>query len=154
VIGLLTRKLDFHFTGFDWDNGSPDPDIGSDTFSARLTGQGDAPQVASHLHYHGRRWGVAVRQRQTTDRDRRLESLTGFSGCEVGALCAAFREVPVSGICGVIDTKRETVIWWCTDQHRLQVIELSKEQWCDGALIVLLRVVCPLGASTQTATVP
>jgi hemolysin-activating ACP:hemolysin acyltransferase len=34
------------------------------------------------------------------------------------------------------------------------VIELSKEQWCDGALIVLLRVVCPLGASTQTATVP
>jgi hypothetical protein len=90
----------------------------------------------------------------TTDRDRRLESLRGFSGSEVGALCAAFREVPVSGICGVIDTKRETVIWWCTDQHRLQVIELSKEQWCDGALIVLLRVVCPLGASTQTATVP
>jgi hypothetical protein len=89
VIGLLTRKLDFHFTGFDWDNGSPDPDIGSDTFSARLTGQGDAPQVASHLHYHGRRWSVAVRQRQTTHRDRRLESLTGFSGCEVGALCAA-----------------------------------------------------------------
>ena len=39
--------------GFDWDNGSPDPDIGSDTFSARLTGQGDAPQVASHLHHHG-----------------------------------------------------------------------------------------------------
>ncbi len=90
----------------------------------------------------------------TTDRDRRLESLRGFSGSEVGALCAAFREVPVSGICGVIDTKRETVIWWCVDQHRLQVIELSKEQWCDGALIVLLRVVCPLGASTQTATVP
>ena len=28
--------------GFDWDNCSPDPDIGSDTFGARLTGQGDA----------------------------------------------------------------------------------------------------------------
>lgn len=69
--------------GFAWDNRSPDPDVGSDTFSARWTGQGEAPQAASHLHYHGRRWGVAVRERQTTDQDRRLESLTGYSGCEV-----------------------------------------------------------------------
>jgi hypothetical protein len=41
----------------------------------------------------------------------------------------------------VFDTKHEIVISCCIEQHRLQVIEPSKGQWCDGALIVLQRMV-------------
>lgn len=64
--------------GFDWYNGSPDPNVGADTFSARWTGQGETPREASHLHYHGRRRGVPARERQTTDRNRGLGSSAGF----------------------------------------------------------------------------
>ena len=58
-----------------------------------------------------------------------MEPLTGFPDCEVGAFRPASGEVPVTGICGLFDTKRGTLIWWRIDQHRLQVIELSR---CSG----------------------
>ena len=57
------------------------------------------------------------RERQATDRGRRLEPLTGFSGCEIGAFRPASEEVSGTGVCGVFDTKRGTLISWCIDQH-------------------------------------
>ena len=68
----------YRTVGFDWYNGSPDPNVGADTFSARWTGQGETPREASHLHYHGRRRGVPARERQTPDRNRGLGSSAGF----------------------------------------------------------------------------
>jgi hypothetical protein len=85
------------------------------------------------------RW--AVRGRQATDRRRHLEPLTGFSGCEVGAFRPVSGEVPITNICGLFDTKRGTLIGWRLDQHRLQVVELSRWQWHDGKLVVLLRMI-------------
>jgi hypothetical protein len=67
--------------------------------------------------------------------------LTGFSDCEVGAFRPASGEVPVTGVCGEVDTKRGTLISWRIDQHRLQVIEPSRWLRYDGALVVLLRIV-------------
>jgi hypothetical protein len=70
-----------------------------------------------------------------------LQPLTSSLRCEVGAFRPASGEVPVTGVCGVFDTKRGMLISWRIDQHRLQVIEPSRWLQYDGALVVLLRIV-------------
>lgn len=108
---LATKTMHcWRLMGFDWDNSSPDPDIGSDTFSAWWWAKA-MPRKRRHAFTTTAADGVWPFVSGKRPMERCLESLTGFSGREVGALCAALREIPVAGKCRMFDTKREKVIW-------------------------------------------
>jgi hypothetical protein len=94
----------YQIEGFDRGNAYPARTLAC-PFSASWTGQGEAPTS-----------GVCA---FTTAAD---DGVWPFVG---GRRWPGSREVPVTDICGLFDTKRGTLIWWRIDQHCLQVIELS-----------------------------
>ena len=119
----------YQTVSFDRGNGTPDPGIGPHTFSASWAGQGEVSTNSVYTFTTTASDQVRLsRGRQETDRGRRLDPLSGFSGREVGAFHPASGEVPVIGVCGVFDTKHGALMWWRIDEDGFGVMERSKHE--------------------------